>query len=433
MNGRALTRVILLLSMEAQMAAGLLLALRLLPADFTDLFRFLIAASLVLGLGAWLYQRGGASLALHMLLYPLAMAVGFITFHLSQSAFLGLALAAAYYWRIHTLSGSPLEEQKPFLSRFIWTVLIYAACLFLYTLFLPGEVAPIYGMLTVSVLWFALVSTVEYVTREKPTGARTPAKRLAVLCAELAQLQFLALSGYIVCAGLVLAGLVWVWQSAKPLLYASFLAVAGPLLGVMEEWIKQLAAWAANDPQTSNLLDGGNGSDQSVPLESGPQHEALLSQLAPYLTAFVVLCFSLWFVWRVWKTRRTGDTRGTPAPSAKPDALITSLPAWQNPKGAWKEEVKAFWQRRTAPDDPVRKAYHQFLLEMAKQGLPIQKDETSQEFLLRIAATQSDDRLTALATRITRRYEQHRYSPDSLSPEDLASLKTDVAQMRKRS
>ncbi|UFJ40888.1 DUF4129 domain-containing protein [Brevibacillus humidisoli] len=431
MNTSSYTRIALILSLEAQAAAALLLALRYLPLDFVQLFGFFAAMSLLLAVGAWLYQGGGFSMTLHLLLYPLALAVGVAGYLLYQSVLLALLLAGGYYWRIHAVSTSQLTEQKAFLHRFLWATLLYAGCLFLYTLFLAGEVAPILGMLAVSTLWFIVVSGAEYITRDKPAGAHTSGKALASLSGQLAQLQLLTLAAYAACAGLVLAVLAALWQTVKQLLYSLAVTLTGPLLQLLEQWIEQLANLVAEDQRSENLIGGQGGADESVPIGSDALGESLISQLAPYLTGAIVLCFLLWFGWRIWRTRRYVPETEQLDRSAQQTATITAVADGDGSSLSWTEEIKAFFKRRTTPDDPVRHSYYQFLLAMAAKGMPIRKNETSQEYLRRIGSTRQDDSLTALANRITRYYEQHRYSSTPLSPEDLASLQSDVEKLRK--
>ncbi|WP_134685496.1 DUF4129 domain-containing protein [Brevibacillus migulae] len=429
MNRRMLWRWMAIFWLEALMAAGLLSLFGYLATRFWPMLAFSAAAAGLLGLGAWLYQGGGRSMWIHLLLYPLIAFAGIAAYLGFDSWIAALAIAGAFYWRIHTIVTMRLYHFD-LLRRFGLATLIFLASLIYQALYVSLSesttgVSDLFGMLSVLLLTYLITSEGEFLTREKPAGLSVPAALRLRIAAELGQIKLVGLAAYLaIVSALLFAGSV-LWSLVKNPLGSLLFTVFAPLLALIEQWINQLAQILSKD-QRIDLVTGNDGQPgNTIDHGMSGQEETLFSLLQPYLIALIVLGFAIWLGRKMWQRRYPAGMPVEQAHSAGASGRISPVEAQGKAGSGLGGMVQSFMERFSAPkDDQARYLYYQFLRYMKAQGMPMQKDETSQEFLLRIGQKWGNDRRFALISQITDLYHRHRYQQQALSKEELAHLES---------
>ncbi|WP_139492002.1 DUF4129 domain-containing protein [Brevibacillus dissolubilis] len=418
-------RWMLMLSLEAHLGVALLVLLGFLSADFGTMLALAVGGSLLLALGGWLYQGGGRSMVLVVMLYPLVAVVGLVSYLLVGSALVAVVLAGLFYWRIMTVVPLQLYDYD-YLRRFFSTAVVYGATLAIMAFSDKGHTADVFGMLAVLVGWYALVGYGEYLTRELPSGMSVDQRMLARLTWQQAQVQ-LGLTALYALAGSLVLGVLWgVWLLLQDPAKAVASYIFTPLFQLLEGGLAQLTEKTSQNKKVQDLLQPGGsdhpGADGS--LADGP---SLATLAMPYITGGLVLIAVLAISWWIWKRRNMSQIDAPPAPvtTAAPAQVSVIHPADTGSDGQ-SDQLRSLETKWSVPkDDPVRHTYYLFLRYMAGQGLVIEPDETSQEFLRRVRAVWTDAARILLAESITRVYEQHRYGQGGIKQEDIAQLLED--------
>jgi hypothetical protein len=423
-------------ALEAYLAAGLLTLFGYLPATFAAMFGFTVIATLLLAFGGWLYQGGGRSMTVHLLLYPVILAAGVASFLMFDSWLAAILLAGGYFWRIHTIVTIRIYHFD-LLRRFALAVLSFLGCLIYQTIIVPvtkgnPSIIPLFGMLAALLLTFLVCSWGEFLTREKPVGISVaPALRWR-FALELGQAKLAVLGGYVALASALffLGAFLWAWVKALvgPFLYS----LAAPLLRMIERWITQLAGTLAKDKRI-DLVTGSDGEAGTTidagDIASGP---SLFERLEPYLAAAVIAAFAAWLGWKMWQRRHRPAEQTVHLQASSPETAVSRLeqPASGSGNALGSRIRDMFGQWFGHQDDKARYVYSQFLRYMAAQGLPMRKDETSREFMLRVQSVWLDEQRVSLVAKITDFYQRHRYHQRPLTEEELAALENCLQQLK---
>ncbi|HZG16619.1 MAG TPA: DUF4129 domain-containing protein [Candidatus Bathyarchaeia archaeon] len=436
MNRRILWRWMTIFWLEALIATGLLSLFGYLPARFWPMLAFSAAAACLLGIGAWLYQGGGRSMSIHLLLYPLIASAGIAGYFLFDSWLVALAIAGGFYWRIHTIVTIRLYHFD-LLRRFGLATITFLAALIYQALYVSLSesatgVPHLFGMLSVLLLTYLVVSEGEFLTREKPAGLSVPAHLRLRMTVELGQFKLVGLAAYTAIASALFFAGSFLWSLVKGPLGSLLFAAFAPLLALIEQWINQLAQILSKD-QRIDLVTGNDGEPGNT-IDHGlsGQEETLFSVMQPYLIALIVLGFAVWLGWKMWQRRHPAGAHIQPAASGAAPSVISPVEATGKAGSGLGGILHSFMERFSAPkDDQARYLYYQFLRYMKAQGLPMQKDETSQEFLLRIGKKWGNARQLILISQITEMYQRHRYQQHALSKEELAHLESCFQELKK--
>lgn len=426
-----LSRWTLIFWLEALLIGGALMLLGWITASFGQLLFFCLAASLLLLAGSWLYHHGGRHSLLHLLLYPVVLGVGVLSYCLYGSWLIALALTGIFYWRVQTAVANGLGHssmQRRFVLAFM-VCLIQLVVAALYGTMVHPETftpAPYFGMLALVTGSYVLISLAVFLLREESLPVRLPGSLGAKLAAQVVGTRLLLTVGYIAAASVVLGLLGFVWSWVKGPLGAGLYMLIEPVLLKLADWIGGLSQVLNKDQRVHNALDG-QGQSENLPLDPVQQGEPLFSVLEPYLIALVILVSLIFLGWYMWKRRRRAEHTAAPADNTDYAANLSALPPTvDGDAAAW--DVSQWFKKPIGPeDDPTRYAYYQFLQAMAKRGVTVQPYETTQEFFKRL---QYHPVMTApaleLAAKITGFYEQYRYQEHSLSPEELADMQQAV-------
>lgn len=437
MNKETLQRPMTVFWLEAMLATGLLSLLGYLPTRFGAMLGFTLLAACLLGLGAWLYQGGGRSMWLHLLLYPLTLALGIVSYLWFASWIVALAISGAFFWRIHTVVSTRIYHFD-LLRRFGFTVVVYLAALVYHALIVSlteagtAGVPHLFGMLAALLISYVLTSEGEFLTREKPVGVSVPAGLRMRFTWELGQVKLLALGAYVAVASLLLLALSFIWSLVSRLLGPLLHAVVSPLLALIEQWINQLVLTLSKDRRL-DLVTGKDGKPGNV-IDHGMsgQEETLFSLLQPYLIAGIVLAFACWLGWKMWQRRRRSVSHADASEAVVSTARLARIDAQAGNGAGLGGVIQSFLDRFSAPrEDQARYLYYQFLRYMKAQGMPMRKDETSQEFLQRIAEKWPGGQRLSLATQLTDLYQRHRYQQQVLTHEELAAMDRCFQELKK--
>jgi hypothetical protein len=438
MQTRTLFRWLTAFTLEAYIAAGLLTLFGYLPTTFASMFGFTVIASLLLAFGGWLYQGGGRSVWLHLLLYPLILAAGLVSYQVFDSWLAAILLAGSCFWRIHTIVTIRLYHFD-LLRRFALAVLPFMGSLIYQALIVPiytgkpDGIVPLFEMLTALLLSFLVSSWGEFLTREKPSGITVAPPLRWRFALELGQAKLMMLGAYTLLASAVffLGSVLWTW--VKPLLGTFLYHLFAPLLRLIEQWISQLTLVLSKDKRI-DLVTGNDGeAGKTIDYGQGAEGETLFSILQPYLIGLVVLVFAGWLGWKMWQRRHRPQESLEAAGNAPAQATIRPVEQSHAGDAGLGGRFRAIIDQWLGPrDDKARYLYYQFLRYMAAQGLAMRKDETSREFMRRVQSAWTDERRVSLVSQITDYYQRHRYDQKPLSAEDIAALEQCFQQLKSR-
>lgn len=437
MKARAIRRAALAFCLEAQLITALLALFGYLPASFTAMFGSALLMALLFMLGGWLYYGGGGSVGLHLLLYPLVAAVGIASYMAFDSWVAALALTGVFYWRVHHNVTIRLYHYD-MLNRFILTLVIIVTHLLYIVIVLslyeaaPPDHRPLFGMLCVLLASYVIVSWGEYLTREKPASVTLPTSVVAGFSSQLLQAKAALVGGYAAAGALCLGLLFLIWNVVKQPLSALLLFLAGPLLKLIEALIGKLEAAVRRNPQLQNTGKDGEAEQMVGPLVDNG--DSLATLLKPYLIAGIIILFVAWLGWKIWKVRYRRTAGNDLGEHQAASVSISAVDAKSSRGIGIKERFRSMLEDWFVPkNDPARYLYYQFLKYMATQGVAMRKDETSQEFMHRVASVWTDETRLSLVKQITSYYERHRYDRSALTAEEVTQLEGCFQQLRKAS
>ncbi|WP_312114548.1 DUF4129 domain-containing protein [Brevibacillus reuszeri] len=421
--------------LEALLIGSCLTLLGWMSAGLSPLLAFTVISLLLLIAGSWLYQGGGRSLLLHLLLYPTVLGVGLFSYYMFGSWLIALLLAGLYYWRIHSVSADGIGHAN-LQRRFVLALMVCLMQLVVAGVY--GSVAHpdtfdpgvYYEMLMLILGSFLLVSMGAYVLREESLPVRLSAKIRMTLGGQVLGSRLLLIALYLAGGSALLGLLQLLWSWLKGPIGSALYFLLVPLLKVLTEWMEGLSEKMGKDRRVTDLLNN-QGQGEEMPHEQVNAGEPLISMLEPYLIAAVILVFLIILGRYMWKRRYQAIQESKKeAVTASPTVYtpVSSVPDQDDT--SW--DVANWFKKPIGPtEEPARYAYFQFLQEMAKQGFTIHRHETSQEFLRRIQRhpLPNPNRLE-LASRITGYYEQYRYQEQSLRDTDLEAMQEAVQALR---
>lgn len=432
----ALFRWLTVFTLEAFIATGLLTLFGYLPGQFWPMLGFTVIATTLLALGAWLYQGGGRSMWIHILLYPLIAFSGMAGYLLFDSWIVGLAIAGGYYWRIHTVVTIRLCHFD-LLRRFSMAVIIFLSALLYHALVVSlahgtAGIPPLFGMLALLFIAYLIVSEGEFLTREKPAGTLVPARSRNRLVVELGLLKLIVLGAYVAVASAIFFAAAFLWSLVKGALASLLFAAFAPLLTLIEQWINRLTQALSKDRRI-DLVTGNDGEPGNVVWNGvNGQEETLFSLLQPYLIGGIILAFVCWLGWKMWQRRHVPVEQAHASESTASPSRISRIESEKSGGDGLGGMVQSLLDRWRVPkDDQARYLYYQFLRYMKAQGLPMRKDETSREFMLRIQQEWQQDRRLSLVVQITDFYQRHRYQKQPLSSEEMALLENCFRELKR--
>ncbi|QRG68100.1 DUF4129 domain-containing protein [Brevibacillus choshinensis] len=420
--------------LEALLFAGGLMLFGYLKAGLGPFLLVGTIASLLFVIGGIAYHEGSRNPLFTLVLYLIVAGVGLLGYLAFSSWLLALIVAALFFWRMQAVASEGISHAT-LQRRFILLLMISLIQLVIGGLYGTAthsdsfHASTYYWMLGSALASYLLLSLLEYVTREQTVTTRLPALLRIKLAGQVLASHTLIATGFLLIATAILGALSLLWSWVKGPLGSGLYWLVEPLLEKLSSWAEGLSGVLEKDGRVNDLLDNQGQVDEQAyfPMDQG---ESLIELLQPYLIAAASLVIVLGLARLIWKRRyRKNDAPQTEGLAAS--TIWTPLAATDQEDETPLWDVRQWLKRTPGPeDDPVRYAYYQFLKHTASLGVPINRSETSQEYVKRLRQHRHDPVLLQLATTITASYEKHRYREQSLTPEELAVLQQAVKSLK---
>lgn len=420
--------------LEAFLLAGGLMLFGYLKAGLGPFLLFGVIASLLFVIGSLAFHEGSRNPLFTLLLYLIVAGAGVLGYLIFDSWMLALILAALFFWRMQAIASEGISHAN-LQRRFVLVLMIGLIQLVIGGLYGTAvhsdsfHASTYYWILGLTLTSYLLISLLEYATREQIVTTRLPAPIRVKLGGQVLASHTLVTLAFLLVAAAILGALRLLWSWVKGPLGSGLYWLLEPLLEKLASWAEGLSSVLEKDGRVNDLLDNqGQGGDQPyLPVDQG---EPLISLLEPYLIAGASLAILIGLARLIWKRRyRKMDVPETAEPADS--TAWTPLAASNRDDGTPLWDVRQWFKRAPEPeDDPVRYAYYQFLKHIASLGVPINRSETSLEYLKRLEQHWKDPDRLQLATKITASYEKYRYREQSLTPEELAAMQQAVKSLR---